>query len=351
MLVGLGAIAGTGMASAAATFIEENPVNRFVRRSIVSGLLAVAAQFIAPSAVAQSYPSRVIRIIVPAGPGGPTDLVARPFAEKLSVALGQPVVIENRAGAGGNIGTEAVVRAEPDGHTLLLPPFGPLALSEHLYGKIAFDPEKDLAPISLLATVPGLLLVSATLPVNSLQELIALARARPGTLNYASAGYGTGPHLAAEMFRQRTGVDIVHVPYKSGGQVYPALLTGEAQIYFDGANGLPHAKGGKIRAIAMLTATRASSAPDIPTTAEGGAEGVLHEGWYSLLAPAATPRAVIDTLHAQAVRILRDPALASLLQSQYFEIVASTPAQLASRIRTDRARYGQVVKTAGIKVQ
>ena len=321
--------------------------------SVLAAAAALLGAYLSASpAMAQTtYPSRVIRIIVPAGPGGPTDLVARPFAEKLSAALGQPAVIENRAGAGGNIGTEAVARAEPDGHTLLLTPFGPLALSEHLYGKIPFDPEKDLAPISLLATVPGLLLISATVPANNLQELIALARAQPGKLNYATSGYGTGPHLAAEMFRQRTGVDIVHVPYKSGGQVYPALITGEAQLYFDGANDLPYAKGGKIKAIAMLTAARVSSAPEIPTTAEGGADGVLHEGWYSLLAPAATPRAVIDTLHAQSVRILRDPALVSLLQSQYFEIVASTPAQLAARIRTDRARYGVVVKSAGIKVQ
>ena len=313
--------------------------------------LALAVIVSAGNAFAQAYPTRPIKIIVPAGPGGPTDLVARPFAERLTAALGQAVLIENRAGAGGNIGAEAVVRADPDGYTLMLTPFGPLALNEHIYAKMPFDPEKDLAPISLLATVPGVLLVSATVPANTLQELIALARSQPGKLNYASAGYGTGPHLAAEMFRMITGVDIVHVPYKSGGAVYPALLTGEAQIYFDGANGLPYTRGGKIKAVAVLTHGRVRSAPDVPTTAEGGAAGVIHEGWYSLLAPVATPRPIIDTLNTQAVRILRDPALAALLATQNFEIVASSPEQLAARIRTDRARYGQVVKAAGIKAQ
>jgi tripartite-type tricarboxylate transporter receptor subunit TctC len=331
-------------------FESQSVTRRKVFKGIVATLL-MAALCPAGQALAQTYPSKPIKIIVPAGPGGPTDLVARPLAERLSAALGQQALIENRAGAGGNIGAEAVARAEPDGYTLLLTANGPLVLNEHIYGKIPFDPEKDFTPISLLASVPAVLLVSATLPVNSLEELIKLAKSQPGKLNYASVGYGTGPHLAGEMFKLRTGVDILHVPYKGASQVYPALLTGEAQIYFDGANGLPYTKGGKIKPLAVLTPNRIASAPQLPTMAEGGAPGVEHAGWYSLLAPAGTPRAIVDTLQRESARILKDPAVGGLLTGQHFEIVASTPEQLTARIRTDRARYGQVIKAAGIKVQ
>ena len=302
-----------------------------------------------PMASAQSWPSRPIRVIVPFPAGGGIDTVARIIAPKMAESLGQPLVIENRVGAGGTVGTEVVARASADGHTLLAA-FASHAMNATLYRDLSYDTERAFAPISLIATVPNILVVHPSLPVKSVSDLIALARRRPGEINYASVGSGTPAHLSAELFNLMAGVKMTHVPYKGAPASIIGMITGEAQLTFTTVLiAMPHVKSGKLRAIAVTTRERSASLPEVPTVNESGLKGYESIAWYGLLAPAGTPGPVIERLHAEVVRSTQAPEVRENLLRQGTDIVASTPARFAQVIREDIATWTRVVKAAGIK--
>lgn len=319
------------------------------RPVLVRCALGVAVAVAAPLATAQSWPSRPIRVIVPFPAGGGIDTVARIIAPKMAESLGQPLVIENRVGAGGTVGTEVVARASADGHTLL-GAFASHAMNATLYRDLSYDTERAFAPISLIATVPNILVVHPSLPVKTVSDLIALARRRPGDINYASVGSGTPAHLSAELFNLMAGVKMTHVPYKGAPASIIGMITGEAQLTFTTVLiAMPHVKSGKLRAVAVTTRERSSSLPDVPTVNESGLKGYESVAWYGLLAPAGTPAPVIERLHAEVVRSTQTPEVRENLQRQGTDIVASTPARFAQVIREDIATWTRVVKAAGIK--
>jgi len=302
-----------------------------------------------PMASAQSWPGRPIRVIVPFPAGGGIDTVARIVAPKMAESLGQPLVIENRVGAGGTVGTEVVARAPADGHTLLAA-FASHAMNATLYRDLSYDTERAFAPISLIATVPNILVVHPSLPVKSVSDLIALARRRPGDINYASVGSGTPAHLSAELFNLMAGVKMTHVPYKGAPASIIGMITGEAQLTFTTVLiAMPHVKSGKLRAIAVTTRVRSTSLPEVPTVNESGLKGYESIAWYGLLAPAGTPAPVIERLHAEVVRSTQTPEVRENLLRQGTDIVASTPARFAQVIREDIATWTRVVKAAGIR--
>lgn len=311
--------------------------------------IAVPALLAASLAAAQSWPNRPIRVIVPFPAGGGIDTVARIVAPKMAESLGQPMVIENRVGAGGTVGTEVVARAPADGHTLLAA-FASHAMNATLYRDLSYDTERAFAPISLIATVPNILVVHPSLPVKSVSDLIALARRRPGDINYASVGSGTPAHLSAELFNLMAGVKMTHVPYKGAPASIIGMITGEAQLTFTTVLiAMPHVKSGKLRAIAVTTRERSASLPEVPTVNESGLKGYESIAWYGLLAPAGTPAAVIERLHAEVVRSTQTPEVRENLLRQGTDIVASTPARFAQVIREDIATWTRVVKAAGIR--
>jgi tripartite-type tricarboxylate transporter receptor subunit TctC len=312
-------------------------------------LCALAAAVASSVACAQSWPSRPIRVIVPFPAGGGIDTVARIIAPKMAESLGQPLVIENRVGAGGTVGTEVVARASADGHTLL-GAFASHAMNATLYRDLSYDTERAFAPISLIATVPNILVVHPSLPVKTVSDLIALARRRPGDINYASVGSGTPAHLSAELFNLMAGVKMTHVPYKGAPASIIGMITGEAQLTFTTVLiAMPHVKSGKLRAVAVTTRERSSSLPEVPTVNESGLKGYESVAWYGLLAPAGTPAPVIERLHAEVVRSTQTPEVRENLLRQGTDIVASTPARFAQVIREDIATWTRVVKAAGIK--
>ncbi|MGB7541166.1 MAG: tripartite tricarboxylate transporter substrate binding protein, partial [Burkholderiales bacterium] len=303
----------------------------------------------AGAAVAQTYPARAIRIIVPQSAGGSTDLVARPLAQQLAEALKQPVVVENRPGAGSVIGTDLVAKAAPDGYTLLAVAAS-FSISPALYKQLPFDPVRDFEPITLLSAFPNVLVVQPSLPVKSVQELIAYARARPGQLNYSSSGVGTGTHLSMELFRHLTGIGMVHVPYKGGAPSVNALLAGEVQVTLATiSTALPHVKAGKLRALAVTAAQRSPALPDVPTIAESGVPGYDYSSWVGLLAPAKTPPAVVGRLRAEAARIVHTPQMKTIFAREGAEPVGDTPEEFGAIIKTEVGRWRQVVEAAGIK--
>ncbi len=319
------------------------------RPVLVRCALGVAVAVAAPLATAQSWPSRPIRVIVPFPAGGGIDTVARIIAPKMAESLGQPLVIENRVGAGGTVGTEVVARASADGHTLL-GAFASHAMNATLYRDLSYDTERAFAPISLIATVPNILVVHPSLPVKTVSDLIALARRRPGDINYASVGSGTPAHLSAELFNLMAGVKMTHVPYKGAPASIIGMITGEAQLTFTTVLiAMPHVKSGKLRAVAVTTRERSSSLPEVPTVNESGLKGYESVAWYGLLAPAGTPAPVIERLHAEVVRSTQTPEVRENLLRQGTDIVASTPARFAQVIREDIATWTRVVKAAGIK--
>jgi len=322
---------------------------RLTRRTMV---LAAAASVAAPvPAGAQAFPSRPIRIVVPYAPGGGADTVARLLAPKLQEALGQTVVIDNKPGAGGVIGDDTVAKAPPDGHTLLLGAFAH-AVNPSLLPRMPFRTPDDLAPISLLVVVPDLLVVTPSLPAQSVAELIALAKAQPGKLSYGSSGNGTAQHLAAELFKARTGADIQHVPYKGGGPALVDVAAGHVQMLFGNmSSALPQAQAGRVRAMAVTSPKRSPAAPDVPTIAESGVPGYDMYEWNALLAPAGTPAAVIQRLQQEAAKALRLPDVAARLATLGAEPVGSTPEAFASFLRTELAKWADIVKTAGIKAE
>jgi tripartite-type tricarboxylate transporter receptor subunit TctC len=296
-----------------------------------------------------AWPQRPVRIVVPQTPGASTDLTGRLIAQKLSPVLGQPVIVENRPGAGSLVGTELVAKATPDGHTLLVVASS-LTISPLLHASLPFDPQRDFAPITQLSSFPNILVVHPGVPVKTVQDLVTLAKSKPGALNYASAGTATGTHLSAELFKYMTGTDMVHVPYKGGGAAMPALLGGQVQLMFSSTpTAMPHVRQGKLRPVAVTSGKRWPTLPDIPTIAESGVPGYDHTPWNGFLAPAKTPRAVIGRLNAEVVRILHAPETRSVFTNEGAEPVGNKPEEFAGIIRSEMAKWTKVVKAAGIK--
>ena len=302
-------------------------------------------------AQAQSYPTRPIRIIAPYVPGGGVDFVARTVAAKLTEVIGQQVIVENRPGGGTNIGSELVVRSAPDGYTLLLGGV-PNTANMTLFKKLPYDVVKDFAPVIQTTIAPNILALHPSVPVRSVKDLIALAKARRGELTFASAGIGSSNHLSGEQFRIMAGVDIVHVPYKGGGAAVIDLLAGQVSMYFGTTpSTVPHVRAGRLRALAVTSAQRSRATPDIPTMSETALPGFEQSAWHGLLAPAATPPAVIAKLNAEVMRVLRMPDTVERMAAQGVDVVGNSPAEFAAFIKQDVVKYQKLVKSAGIRVE
>jgi tripartite-type tricarboxylate transporter receptor subunit TctC len=301
-------------------------------------------------ALAQAYPAKPLRVLVPQAPGGGNDSIARLIAQRLSQTLKQQVVVDNRAGAGGLIAAETVAKAPPDGYTLLLGNVATLTIIPNVQKKVPYDPFKDFEPVSLIASAPLLVVVHPSLPVTTVKQLIALAKAKPGQLNYASNGVGSSTHLATELFKVMTGTDMTHVPYKGLSPATTDLLSGQVQVMFSSAVAmLPHVKSGRMRALAMTGASRSKAIPDIPTVAEAGVRDYEAGSWYGILVPAGTDRAIVDVLAREIGAATRSPEIQDRLNSEAVIPIGSTPAQFAAHIKKEYARVAQVVKSSGAK--
>src|SRR5436190_6852699 len=315
------------------------------------GLLAGAASLVALPARGETFPSKPVQLIVPLGPGGINDIISRLIAAKLTESWGQPVIVVNKPGAGGIIGSEAVTKAAPDGYTILMV-YSSHMVNPSLYSKLPYDSVRDFAPITLVNTVNLVLTVSPTVPVNSVQELIALAKAKPGTLNFGTSGIGSLGHLAALRFAKAAGIDVVHVPYKSAPEVITAMLRGDASFYFDSPiTALPFIRSGKVKALAVTSAARSSVMPDVPTIVEAALPGFEVLGWNGLLAPAGTPKPTIDKLNADIVRILRRQEVVDQLKERGVDVVGNSPEDFATRISADIAKWRDIIVAAGIKIE
>jgi tripartite-type tricarboxylate transporter receptor subunit TctC len=312
-------------------------------------LAAIAVCIAADISAQQNYPAGPMRIVVPFTPGGGTDILARLIAQKLNESWGQPVVVDNRPGAAGTLGTAFVAKSVGDGHTLLIVPAG-YAGNPGLYKKLPYDHTRDLAPVSWLASGPLTLVVHPSLPAKSVKELIAFARARPGEINFGSSGAGTLPHLSAELFNSMSGIKMVHIPYKGAGAAVTDVMAGRVPVYFMNIlQSVSLIKAGKLRALGVTTPERTPIAPDIPSIAEAGLKGYDMTNWYGLLAPAATPREAIVKLNAEVVRILKLPELTNRLADDGMTVVASSPARFAEFLARETDKFTKVIEAAGIK--
>jgi tripartite-type tricarboxylate transporter receptor subunit TctC len=321
-------------------------------RALALGALVLLAGSAAYLAAAESaYPSKPVRIIVPFPPGGPADTLARIVGDKLGQSLGQPVVIENKPGAGGNIGMEQGAKAAPDGYTLTLAPAGNLTIAPSLYLKLPYDPVKDYAPITVLANVPNILITAQTVPARTLRDLITLAKARPGTLNFASPGNGSGAHLAGELFKNMAGIDIVHVPFNGVGPATNAILAGDVQLFFaQSSAALPYIRTGKVVALGVASAKRIASAPELPTLAEAGLPDFEVTSWYALVAPAGTPAAIIDRLNTETLKVLANADVRERFTALGFEPVGNSPSEFASMQKSEAARWAKLAKEANLRL-
>ena len=326
-------------------------MHNFIFRGIVAAL--VGASVLMRPAVAQDaagFPAKPIRIIVPFPAGGTADILPRVLAEKLSARWNQGVLVENRAGAGGNIGAEAVAKAEPDGYTLLSSPPGPLTINHNLYARLAFDPTA-FVPVTVIAAVPNVLLVNPKVAANTVQELIAYARSNADKLNYASQGSGSTSHLTAEMFRSMAGVRITHVPYKGTAPALTDLLGGQVDMMFDNLGvSLQHVRSGKLKVLAVGSEKRIASLPGVPTVAESGLPGFAGVTWFGVVAPPQTPADIAAKLSAAIAEALRNPDVQKRLQDLSAEPVGNTPEQMAAFMRNDTERWRRVIQAAGVKV-
>jgi tripartite-type tricarboxylate transporter receptor subunit TctC len=312
--------------------------------------LSILALIFAASASAQSFPTKPIKIIVPFPAGGTVDFFARVISTKLSEALGQSVLVENRAGAGGNIAAEAVAKAAPDGYTLLM---GSeiIAINTSLYSKIGYDPVKDLAPITLVGTVPNILIVHPSLPVNSVNDLIALAKKTPGKISFASTGQGTSTHLSSELFKLMANVDMLHVPYKGGPPAIADLISGQVNMMFiNMPTGITHVRSGKAKIIAVSSIKRVSQLPDVPTVDQAGVKGFETSAWSGLYAPAGTPADIINRLNAEVVKILKQPSVREQLMAQGAEPVGDTPEEFGRFTLAEISKWAKIIKISGAKV-
>jgi tripartite-type tricarboxylate transporter receptor subunit TctC len=302
------------------------------------------------AAAATAYPARPVRIVDPFPPGGPSDIVGRVLSQRFSEVIGQTVVIDNRGGAAGVLGTDIVAKAAPDGYTLLLGPSGALTIQPTLNPKLPYNVQRDFAPIGQLTTGPQVIAVNPSVPAKTIQELISLARARPGQLNFASGGAGTANHLAAEVLKLAAGIDMVHVPYKGTGPALTAVIGGETQLIVSSLlPALGPVKSGKLRALAVTSAQRSMALPEVPTAAESGLPAFETSSWHGLLAPSKTPRAIVTQLHDAMVKALNLPDVRERLTSQGLNVVASTPQQFAAYIRSETEKYARVLKRIGLK--
>ncbi|MFN7086972.1 MAG: Bug family tripartite tricarboxylate transporter substrate binding protein [Burkholderiales bacterium] len=303
------------------------------------------------SAFAQTYPAKPIRFIVPFTPGGGNDTIARLIGQKLTAATGQQVIIDNRPGAGGAIGAEAAAKSPADGYTLFLAGVATHGINPNLRKKLNYDPIKDFDPVSLIASAPLLVVVHPSLPVKSVKELVALAKARPGQINYASNGAGGSSHMAVELFKSMTGTHLVHIPYKGLAPALTDLLSGEVQLMFSSAVAmLPQVKAGRLRAIAMTGARRSPAIPDIPTVAEAGVPGYETGSWYGIVVPAGTPKPAIDKLSREVITIVHAPDITGRLNEEAIIAIGGTPEEFGAHIRKELARWAKVIRQAGIQL-
>lgn len=322
-----------------------------MRNAFAAASLCLAGAGFAGLAASQAYPVKAIRFIVPFSPGGGTDLVARIVGQKLNEAWGQPVVIDNRPGAGSTVGTALAVNAPADGYTILMSSIS-MAFEATLYKNLPFNPIRDLAPVSLVASQPNMVVVNTALPVKSVKELVALAKAKPGSINYAAAGNGSGPHLATELLKLLAGIDLTQVNYKGTGPALNDLLGGQVQMMVSVvASTLPHVKTGRLRALAVTGSARSPSMPDIPTLAEAGVENYEFNTWYGIQVPAKTPQEIIKRLNAEVVRIVRRADVQQRYSAAGLEPLSSTAAEFGAMIRSEIAKWAKVAKVAGVTVQ
>ena len=318
--------------------------------SIFFALLSLA--LLVPAALAQTYPSKPLRLIVPFSAGGSSDVLARGVAKQLGEQMGQPVVVENRAGAGGMIALEFVAKAPADGYTLLFGTIGTNGIGPALYKNVPFDPVKDLAPVSTLHTLPNVVLVNAAVPAKTVAELIALAKAHPGQISFASAGSGSASHLSGVLLKSATGIDILHVPYKGGGTAMPDVLSGQVSMMIETATGaLSAIRSGKVRALAVTTAQRWPQLPDVPTLMEAGVPGFEITSWTGLFVPAATPAPVVDRVNSELVKAAGDPAYQKQMATLGVEATSSTPQEFAAFLESEVAKWGRAIRESGARVE
>jgi tripartite-type tricarboxylate transporter receptor subunit TctC len=318
------------------------------RRTALAGLAVLLCR---PAAAADTYPAHPIRFIVPQPPGGGNDALARVIAQKLGEQLGQQVVVDNRGGASGMIAAQMAAKSPPDGYTLFLGQTQTLAVNPHLYSDITYDPRRDFAPITLIASIPLVLLVHPSVPARNVRELIALAKAKPGQINFASAGNGSGAHLAGELFKSMTETDITHVPYKGTGPALTDLLAGQVQMFFSTMpSAVPHIQAGTVRALAVTGPTRSPVLPDVPTVAESGVPGFAVALHYGILTSVGTPPPIVVKLNQEIRRVMTDPAVVARLASEGAEVLTSTPEEFAADTAAELAKWGQVVHESGAHV-
>lgn len=327
-----------------------NRLFKFARLLAVAS--ALAAMTTQPAMAADPYPNKPIRIVVAYTPAGTTDILARIVGQKLNEAWGQPVIVENKPGANGNIGTEYAAKAAPDGYTLLMTTAAPHGVNPSLYRKLGFDAVKDFTGVSLVATVPNALMVNPSLPVKSVKELIAYAKANPGKLSFGSPGNGSTGHMSMELFKSMTGTDMVHVPYKGNAGVMTDLVGGQIQVTLDNLTPyMAQVKSGKIRLLAVSTAKRSQTVPDVPTIAEAGVPGYETGAWFGLVAPAKTPKEIVEKISAETARILKLPDVKQKLMEQSAEPVGNTPRQFDAFIKSEIAKWAKVIKDAKVELQ
>jgi tripartite-type tricarboxylate transporter receptor subunit TctC len=322
---------------------------RIVRPLVL--VFGVIAALLGSAALAQTYPSKPVRLIVTYPPAGSSDLMARILGQKLSELWGQPVIVENKAGAAGSIGMDYAAHQAPDGYSFLIGNLGPTVVNPIL-SKVPFDVERDFIPVSLIATGPNILVVNPNTPVSTLGELIAYARANPGKLNFGSGGSGSVAHLSGEMFKSQAHVDIVHVPYKGGILSVNDLLAGNVQLVFsDALPVMQHIRAGKLRALAVTSPERSPLAPEIPTCVESGLPGLVAVNWWGVLLPAGTPKAIADKFHADLVKVMQDPEVKAKFSSLGVDAVSGTPEQFGTYMKSETAKYAKLVKEAGIRAE
>jgi tripartite-type tricarboxylate transporter receptor subunit TctC len=327
-------------------------MNKIFRRHWLQAALLGASLTLVGAAIAQSYPSKPIRLVVPFTPGGVTDTSGRLIAEQLSKRLGQQVIVDNKPGASGNIGTQQVAAAEGDGYTLLLGFDGTLVINPHVFPKTGFDTLKDFAPIGKIGDAVLILVANPSFPAKNLKDLIALSKTQAGGLSYGTSGTGGTPHIAGELLRQRTGANLVHVPYKGGGQALTDVLGGNIPLVYTAiAGAIPHVKSGKLLPIAVSSSKRASSMPDVATFIENGVTDFEASSWVGLLAPAKTPRAIIARLNTELTAVLNDPEVKERLNGMGITAAPGTAESFGAELSRDLAKYGPVVKAAGIKAE
>jgi len=316
-------------------------------RVFLAGALAACSMH----AAAQQYPARPIRLIMPFPPGGASDLIMRPVAQKLTERFGQQIVIDNRAGAGGSIAAELAARAAPDGYTLLFAASANFSVNPNLYAKLPYDPVRDFAPVTMLTRLSNLLVVHPSLPVASVSELTAHAKARPGKLTFGSAGNGTTLHIAGELYRARAGINVIHVPYKGGGPAQLDLIGGQLQFMFDSFSpALPQVRAGKLRALAVTTLKRSPALPQVPTMGESGLPGFEISGWFGIAAPAGTPPLVVERLGAELQRVMQLPEIRERLVAQGIEPIGNSPAEFSGQVRGELKKWARIVQESGARV-